>query len=231
MVVGLEGISATASAVLVESAVVLVPLMTNRPAAVPLWQHCGPSVVAMGGITLLVGSTGPTGAEPIGLHSGMSVVFSLLSAGFFAAHTMRTDEYGDVEPTEQALGQLLVAFVCDALYLAASSDATAGWLEAASLPHLNHLLLAVGWCGVVTCALTTWAQSHAQQAFSTTTAALAYALDPVCAALFATTLLHEEMGTAQMAGGALVVLANLAAALPAPVGVATSSPTAARSEV
>ena len=54
MLLGLEGVSATTSAVLTESAVVIVPLLTPRGDR-PLWQHWGPSVVALAGISLLVG--------------------------------------------------------------------------------------------------------------------------------------------------------------------------------
>eukprot|EP00966_Prymnesium_polylepis_P219989 5089122-Prymnesium_polylepis.1 len=87
-----------------------------------------------------------------------------------------------------------------------------GWLGTAHAPEMQHLLLAAAWCGLVTCALTTWAQSYAQQAFKPTTAALAYALEPVFAALFAGWMLNEQLAGAQAVGAALVVLANLAAA-------------------
>ena len=214
MIVGLEGVSAMTSAVLVESAVVLVPMMSPRFAR-PLWRQWAPSLVALAGIVLLVGG----GGEPCAADAAATpaaVALSLFSAGMFAAHTVRTDEYDDVEPVTQALGQVGVAAGLDVLYLASCADTSTAWLDAAAGgPQLAHLLLAAGWCGVVTCAFTTWAQSYAQQAFSTTTAALAYALDPVFAALFAALLLHESLDGAQALGGALVVAANLAADAPA----------------
>ena len=46
---------------------------------------------------------------------------------------------------------------------------------------------------------------HAPQAFSASTAALAYAMEPLFAALFAAAILHESIHELQLLGGALVV--------------------------
>ena len=54
-------------------------------------------------------------------------------------------------------------------------------------PHASHL------------------QPHASQAFSASTAALAYAMEPLFAALFAAAILHESIHELQLLGGALVV--------------------------
>ena len=51
-------------------------------------------------------------------------------------------------------------------------------------------------------------QPHASQAFSASTAALAYAMEPLFAALFAAAILHESLHELQLLGGALVVLAR-----------------------
>jgi drug/metabolite transporter (DMT)-like permease len=235
-IVGLEGISATESAVLVESAVVLVPLFVRRPPDVPVWKHWGPSVIAMLGISLLVGIGGePAVAEPLlsgnpqigdassslaaatfdastAAEAPMAVAISFLAAASFAGHTTRTGEYDDVGSTTQALGQILVATILDAVYLLASSlEATTTWLSSATWPQLYELLLVAGWCGVVICGFATWAQSYAQKVYSNTQAALAYALEPVFAAAFAAFVVDEHLGSLQAAGGALVVLANLVA--------------------
>jgi len=72
--------------------------------------------------------------------------------------------------------------------------------------------MAASWNGVVVVGATTWAMSYAQQAFSASTAALAYAMEPVCAALIAIVALGDVLAPLQMLGGGLVILANIAAA-------------------
>ena len=54
---------------------------------------------------------------------------------------------------------------------------------------------------------------HASQAFSASTAALAYAMEPLFAALFAAAILHESIHELQLLGGTLVVLANVLVAV------------------
>ena len=55
--------------------------------------------------------------------------------------------------------------------------------------------------------------SYAQQAFPASTAALAYAMEPLFAALFAAAILQESLHWLQLLGGALVVAANVVAAV------------------
>jgi len=258
MLLGLEGVSATTSAVLTESAVVIVPLLTPRGDR-PLWQHWGPSVVALAGISLLVGGdnqlagsallgggdnqlalTSLLGGVPdatevltggVMLQDGnllqeggmlqgggflqeaamRPVALSLFSAACFAAHTVRTDAYADIAPLEQAAFQLVAAAALDTLLLASGMAGTTEWLTAAPPSALQHLLLAALWCGLVTCALTTWLQAYAQRSVPVSTAALAYSLEPCFAAALAAIFLHEELGGAQAMGGALIVAANLLA--------------------
>eukprot|EP00962_Isochrysis_galbana_P027769 scaffold8738_cov146-Isochrysis_galbana.AAC.3 len=86
------------------------------------------------------------------------------------------------------------------------------WLGTAGHGPTRHLLMAASWNGVVVVGATTWAMSYAQQAFSASTAALAYAMEPVCAALIAIVALGDVLAPLQMLGGGLVILANIAAA-------------------
>lgn len=216
MLLGLEGVSATTSAVLTESAVVIVPLLTPRGGR-PLWQHWGPSAVALAGISLLVGGDNqlagsallaggggdnqlafagaaealqhgrlPQGGGLLLQEAAMRpVALSLFSAACFAAHTVRTDAYADVAPLGQAAFQLVAAAALDALLLAGGMADTTEWLTAAPPSTLQHLLLAALWCGLVTCALTTWLQAYAQRSVPVSTAALAYSLEPCFAAALA----------------------------------------------
>ena len=70
---------------------------------------------------------------------------------------------------------------------------------------MRRLALAACWNGVFVVGATTWAMSFAQQAFSASTAALAYAMEPLFAALFAAAILHESIHELQLLGGTLVV--------------------------
>lgn len=54
--------------------------------------------------------------------------------------------------------------------------------------------------------------SYAQQAISASTAAVVYAMEPLVAAVLAAAVLGDSIGRMQLAGGALVVLANVLAA-------------------
>lgn len=125
-----------------------------------------------------------------------------------------------VPPSSSA--QVLVSLGLDTLVLALASHLPAGatqlapalpWLNGASHEALSHLALAALWNGLATCALTTWAMSYAQQSIAPRTAALAYALEPVFAALFAAVVLHESLGPAQWTGGVLIVASNVVAAM------------------
>ena len=78
---------------------------------------------------------------------------------------------------------------------------------------MRRLALAACWNGVFVVGATTWAMSFAQQAFSASTAALAYAMEPLFAALFAAAILHESIHELQLLGGTLVVLANVLVAV------------------
>ena len=49
-----------------------------------------------------------------------------------------------------------MAAALDAALLAGGAAQSTAWLGAASAAELQHLLLAAGWCGVVTCAFTAW---------------------------------------------------------------------------
>ena len=56
---------------------------------------------------------------------------------------------------------------------------------------------------------TTWGMSYAQRSFKASTAATAYAMEPLFAALFAAVVLHEAFGPLQVCGGLLIVSANV----------------------
>ena len=75
----------------------------------------------------------------------------------------------------------------------------------------NAIKLKLG--GVFIVGATTWAMSHAQRAFTASVAVLAYAMEPLFAALFAAAFLHDSLSAMQVIGGALIVGANIMVAL------------------
>ena len=136
----------------------------------------------------------------------------------------------------QAAGQVLVNTGLDILAMPLSR-ASMQWLMLGGRVALRRLAVAAAWNGIMVVCLTTWAMSFAQQAFAASTAALAYAMEPVFAAMFAAVhkrparllALHpraslvaatraqvglgEFLTAPQMFGGALVVGANIVAAV------------------
>ena len=226
---GLGGTSATINAILVQSSVVIVPLF-DRAAPKRLFARMLPSILALAGIFFITvapnllhdsgdgGRSASKGADSES-PSTFGIVCSLASAIFYALHTIRLSEYGDVDATVQATGQVAVNTALDLLALLASalvtehSENPMRWLRHAwradDRTALHHLLEAACWNGLVVVGATTWGMSFAQRSFPASTAVLAYAMEPLFAALFAALFLYETIGTMQLVGGALIIGANM----------------------
>ena len=121
--VGLSGTSATTNAILVQSSVVFVPLLEGGPrkrTMSHMLRHFGPSVLALGGIAILtiVPSLIDSG-DGLDEHArnerqtSLGILCSLLSALFYALHTVRLTAYGDVDATVQAAGQVTMNALLD----------------------------------------------------------------------------------------------------------------------
>jgi len=220
---GLQGTTATVNAVLVQASVVIVPLCDTAEAPsrkasrlAIILARLLPSLIALGGVIVLTSAP----SEAAGAHgeeATLGILFSLCSAVCYGMHIMRLSEYSDVDPTTQAAGQVLVNALLDVLAMPVAAMLTTAnegsWLATAPREALRRLALAACWNGVFVVGATTWAMSFAQQAFSASTAALAYAMEPLFAALFAAAILHESLHELQLLGGALVVLANVLVAV------------------
>mmetsp|Transcript_42415 Transcript_42415/g.70529 ORF Transcript_42415/g.70529 Transcript_42415/m.70529 type:complete len:358 (-) Transcript_42415:322-1395(-) len=211
---GLQGTSATANAILVQSSVIIVPLFdmsttsdTSRLFAMVL--RLVPSVLALFGVILLTST--PTSEATLPPDSRLGVVFSLMSAACYAMHTLRLSAYSDVDASAQAAGQVMANTVLDMLALPLSASSRT-WVFTVGLTAIRRLGLAATWNGLMVVGATTWAMSYAQQAYSPSAAALAYAMEPVFAAAFAVMALGELLGPLQLVGGALVILSNVLAA-------------------
>lgn len=210
---GLQNTTASINAILVQASVVIVPLLEAAPAnmgsrAAAMVAKLLPSALALGGVVMLTvaPSEGQKQDDPT-----MGILMSLCSAACYALHTIRLSEYGDVDATVQAAGQVLVNTGLDVLAMPLS-PASAQWVLLGGRIALRRLAIAATWNGIMVVGLTTWAMSYAQQAFAASTAALAYAMEPVFAAMMAAIGLNEILTSPQMFGGALVVGANIVAA-------------------
>ena len=164
-------------------------------------------------------------ADDAEAETTFGVLCSLLSAAFYALHTVRLSEYGDVNATLQATGQVAVNACLDlasiplaTLVAGGGSNSPLRWLKHAAHADLHHSELrqlgyAALWNGVVVVGATTWAMSYAQRTFAASTAVVAYAMEPLFAALFAAAFLKEAIGPFVLVGGALIIAANVVAGL------------------
>jgi drug/metabolite transporter (DMT)-like permease len=245
---GLGGTSATTNAILVQSSVVIVPLC--EPArGLSRCSRVLPSLLALAGIAAITvapqlvtvsppsphtspetsvghrladGSHARTEGEGDPSQTTFGVLCSLASAVFYALHTLRLSEYGDVEATVQATGQVAFNAVLDLVAVPISSILAGGnclqWLTHANMSAIHRLGIAAVWNGVFIVGATTWAMSYAQRKLPASQAVLAYALEPLFAAVFAATFLHDAIGPLQAAGGILIVAANMLMACRSPGG-------------
>lgn len=180
------------------------------------------SSVGSGGRMLAEGSSDGNSAPEV--ETTFGVLCSLASAACYALHTVRLSEYGDVDATLQATGQVAVNAALDLVSLALvalvssilghSNDASPiKWLRHAAHanpPHaLRHLFEAACWNGIGVVGATTWAMSYAQRSVRASTAVVAYAMEPLFAAVFAAAFLHEGIGPLLILGGALIIFANV----------------------
>mmetsp|Transcript_6696 Transcript_6696/g.20262 ORF Transcript_6696/g.20262 Transcript_6696/m.20262 type:complete len:320 (-) Transcript_6696:324-1283(-) len=215
--VGLKGTSATTNAILVQASVIVVPLIDtigwggSGSPGVRILLRLLPSVLALFGVVLLTVTPGTSLVGSVTEDDWLGIAFSLVSAVCYAMHTLRLSAYGDVEATTQAAGQVVFNALLDLLAMPFSLESRV-WLFRAGSGPTRHLFMAAVWNGVVVVGATTWAMSYAQQAFSASSAALAYAMEPLCAAILAVFILGEVLAPLQMLGGVLVILANLIAA-------------------
>lgn len=223
--VGLTGTSATANAILVQSSVVFVPLLEGgvpRDATLRVQlQQMLPSLLALGGIAMITIVPGLLADEPSPFEEEqtlLGVACSLAAAMSYAMHTVRLSAYGEVDATVQATGQVASNAVLDLVALLGCWVFGVGgnsrrWLRHANHAALQRLGVAAAWNGVMIVGATTWAMSYAQRTIRASTAALAYAMEPLFACVFAAIVLQDSIGLVQLLGGALVVSANVVAGM------------------
>jgi len=226
--IGLTGTSATTNAILVQSSVVVVPLLEGMESCdAPLGRHFFrvlPSLLALGGIAMI--TIVPHLLEARGAHAppdhdqdtAFGIACSIGAAMSYAMHTVRLSAYGEVNATVQATGQVATNAFLDLVALLACIIFEVGgnstrWLRHANANAIHRLFTAAAWNGVMIVGATTWAMSYAQRSIRASTAALAYAMEPLFACIFSAIVLKDSIGFVQIAGGALIVSANVIAGI------------------
>ena len=186
--IGLGGTSATSNAILVQASVVIVPIFEARCSPKGTTATAGtagtwtsrmlPSLLSLAGIAtitvapqLLAKGISTDADESDRGQTSVGVLCSLASACCYALHTLRLSEYGDVDATVQATGQVAANTALDlmALPIAASvggrGSSSWRWLRYAShgeMLALRKLLVASCWNGIFIVGATTWGMSYAQ---------------------------------------------------------------------
>jgi len=220
---GLQRTDAAVAGFLVQLTTILVPLaetaLLRRQLSARLWAAC---TVAAAGLAI-ISSEALLAADGIGGASGSSMLLGdglvAASALLYTTHVVRLGEYaGSIQPLPLArakAGSQLGYGVLTILALSASGaidGGALGWLGSISTPEVQTLLLVMLWNGLIPSAFTTWAQTYGQAAVSPSAANVLYSFQPVWNAAIAATILHEQITSSEIAGGALIVLAAALAA-------------------
>lgn len=216
-VIGLQQTSASRAAFLVQLQTVIVPVMAGviGKAKIPLntWVS---SLVAVTGVALL---SSDKGHGTVSSLSGDAL--EVTSAFFFSAYVFRLEKYCNTVAANPlvatkiavqavlSIGWALFAQVGSSVVHAPSDtpENVATWTLAAVA--INAAV--VGWTGLVSSALSGWAQTKGQQGVPASEAVVIFATQPLWASAIATVLLGETFGPQGLAGGALIVFATLLA--------------------
>jgi len=199
--VGLQFTSASRSGFITGLAVVFVPL-----GAAVLYRHRPPAATLAGvslsvlGMALLSFGAG----ESLSIASGD--VLTLGCALAFTAQILAVGRYAPrVDPIQLTFTQVLVTAVLS-LGMAAA-------LEIFPARHIGAVAPAVGFTALFATVGAYYVQVRAQRFTTPTHTALIFALEPVFAAIFATTLGGERLAAHELAGCALILAGMLAAQL------------------
>ena len=139
------------------------------------------------------------------------------SALLYSTHVIRLGEYANaIAPLPLArakAGSQLLYGLCTIAALTASGGIDPpAWAAAVTPDELLVLGIVALWNGLIPSAFTTWAQTYGQAAVPPSAANVLYSFQPVWNAALASLVLGEQLSTAEVAGGALIVLAAVLAA-------------------
>ena len=218
---GLQRTDAAVAGFLVQLTTILVPLaesvLLGRQLSPRLWAACSAAAAGLSIISseaLFADSGGAMGSRVL-VGDGLVAASALL----YTTHVIRLGEYaGSIQPLPLARAKA-GAQLCYGLLTILTLSATGaidggafGWAGAISTPEAQTLLLVMLWNGLIPSAFTTWAQTYGQAAVSPSAANVLYSFQPVWNAGIAAAVLHEQITTSEIAGGAFIILAAILAA-------------------
>jgi len=214
--VGLKFTTASKSAFLTGSSVVLVPVMVAVFARrrISSWAWAG-AFTALGGLYLMA-------VPPSGLaHLNLGDALSFGGATMFALHIIVVGRYSRRHPVV-GLSFLQVTVTGILAAAAVPLSAAARWeaprLDANGTVISTILITAIG-CTVLGFTGQVWAQQHTTPHH----AAILFALEPVFAALTSFVVLGERLAPRTLAGASLILLGILLAELMGPAQAAVDS--------
>lgn len=177
------------------------------------------SIVAVAGVALLSSDKGHGTASSL-----TGDTLEIISAIFFSTYIIRLSKYCNtvsanplvaVKIATQAILSIVWAALAELVFLfhhtpaSVSSDITAIPTWTVAIIAIN--IGAVAWTGLISSALSGWAQTQGQQGVPASEAVVIYASQPLWASGLAALVLGESFGPRGLAGGALIIAATLLA--------------------
>lgn len=219
-VLGLESVSASRAAFLVQLQTVIVPVLSGILGLEVVGKKTlVASVIAVAGVALLSLDKGHGIASSL-TGDGLE----LLSAFFFSAYIIRLAKYcnrvrsGPLVATKIVMQALLsTVWTLGAAVMSHPNSAVASGNEIVlpewTLPVIALNFGVIAWTGLVSSALAGWAQTNGQKGVPASDAVVIFATQPLWASALAVILLGESFGPRGFAGGGLIVASTLVAGL------------------
>jgi drug/metabolite transporter (DMT)-like permease len=167
---------------------------------------------AIAGIALICWPSGDAGSADGRRDTLFGILMQVGSSTSYAGHVLLLSHLGRNTPIAAfAFWQMLVVAIAGTATAACTGGLPA--TGASAVVWDTHLLLAVGYLGVLASALGVGIQSKVQHRVPPTELALLYALQPLFAALFGWALLADRLGGMQVVGGSLIILGVIVTSL------------------
>lgn len=216
-VLGLQHTSASRAAFLVQLQTVFVPVLSGLLGLDKISRSTWiSSLVAVAGVALL---SSDKGHGTVSSFNGDAL--EVLSALFFSTYIIRLSKFCNDIPANPlvatkiavqtvlsfawvALAELFIFFKHTPTEIAVT-DTPIPWTFAAVLANV----LVVMWTGVMSSAVSGWAQTKGQQGVPPSEAVVIFATQPLWASALAALVLGESFGLKGFAGGALIIVATL----------------------
>lgn len=220
-VIGLQQTSASRAAFLVQLQTVIVPVLSGLfgidKITPKTWLS---SLVAIAGVALLSSDKGH-GA----VSSFTGDALEIVSALFFSTYIIRLGKYCNALPANPlvatkiavqailSIGWAVLANLGTIFHHVPTDVSETAEVLPWTLPTIGITIGVVAWTGLVSSAISGWAQTTGQRGVPASEAVIIFATQPLWASALATFILHESFGPKGLAGGALIVAATLLASV------------------